>query len=253
MIPLAGITLIIENLLADAHAIFSFLFGILILVYCIGPVRLHEEIEKYIKAKTNGDTEGSLWKLNNILGNDIPDNEPELWLLLAKSILVETCKRILGTLFWFAILGPMGAVLYRTSCLLRDNLETTGIESDSNTESESESETSDAAYRLQYILNWIPARLTALSYALAGSFVHAMDCWRESESLKTDTRRSMRENEEVIVCIGLSSLQLANANKETPDLELTLEDITQTLNLGMRAVIVWVTCLAILTLTGWIS
>ena len=223
----------------------------MVLVYCIGPIRLHEEIDKYINTKNNGDNEGSLWKLNNILGHDIPDNEPELWLLLAKSILVETCKRILGVLFWFVILGPIGAVLYRASSLLRDNFETptTAIESDSN----SESETANAAYRLQYILNWIPARLTALSYALAGSFVHALDCWRESEPIIVDARKSMRENEEVIVCIGLSSLQLANANKETPDLELTLDDITQTLNLGMRAVVIWVTCIAIFTLTGWLG
>lgn len=243
VMPIIFITAMVNYLLNDVHGLLSFLFSLLVLVYCIGPAKLHEEMEKYVIAMENGDTEGALWKLDNIMGSEFPDNEPELFLLLAKSILVETCKRILGVLFWFAVLGPLGAVLYRLSCLLKDNV----------LKEKSASEFANAALRLQHIMNWLPARLTALSYALAGSFVHAVDCWRQSEPHLQDNRKSMGENEEVIACIGLSALQLADANKENSNVKLTLSDITDTLNLGMRSVIVWVTFIAIMTLAGWLG
>lgn len=40
-----------------------------------------------------------------------------------------------------------------------------------------------AAARLDDVMNYLPARLTALSYALAGRFANAISCWRTQASL----------------------------------------------------------------------
>jgi len=77
---------------------------------------------------------------------------------------------IFGVLFWFCVFGGPGALLfrlantldamwgYRTSRFLHFGW---------------------AAARIDDVLNWIPARLTALTYAFLGNWRNAIACWRE--------------------------------------------------------------------------
>ena len=84
--------------------------------------------------------------------------------------LLASHRHVFGTVFWFVALGPAGAVLYRASAVLADAW---GRRADPEY-----GEFGRFAARAFHGLDWLPARITAASFAVAGDFEDAIYCWR---------------------------------------------------------------------------
>ncbi|WP_421864825.1 adenosylcobinamide-phosphate synthase CbiB [Motiliproteus sp.] len=91
-----------------------------------------------------------------------------------ESVLENGNDACFATLFWFLIGGLPLALLHR----LANTLDAMwGYRNDRFTDF------GRAAARFDDLLGWLPARLTAISYALAGRFSQGIDCWRRQAPL----------------------------------------------------------------------
>jgi adenosylcobinamide-phosphate synthase len=84
--------------------------------------------------------------------------------------LIASHRHVFGTLFWFVVLGPAGAVLYHCATAL---VEKWGWRTVPEL-----AEFGRFAERAHHWLDWLPARLTAASFAIVGDFEDAVYCWR---------------------------------------------------------------------------
>ncbi|MDE2359605.1 MAG: CobD/CbiB family protein [Betaproteobacteria bacterium] len=91
----------------------------------------------------------------------------------------DAYRQVFAVLFWFVVLpGPAGAVLYRTAALLAAQWKGVIPGDDASVIARSLEVFGRPARRLLWLLDWLPARLTALSFAAVGDFEDAVDCWR---------------------------------------------------------------------------
>jgi adenosylcobinamide-phosphate synthase len=83
-----------------------------------------------------------------------------------ETTLTRAHYELFAPIFWYVLLGPAGAVLY---CFTRSaNYVWSGQEIPFN----------HVVCGIFYWLDWLPARFTAVSFAVAGDFEDALYCWR---------------------------------------------------------------------------
>jgi adenosylcobinamide-phosphate synthase len=143
-----------------------------LLYLCIGLRSLRDHTIPIYEALRGGDLAQARALTARIVSRDTANaSESDLAKASAESLLENGNDAVFGTLFWFILLGGPGAVLFRLANTLdamwgyrsaRFNL------------------FGRPAARIDDVMNYLPARLTALSYVLlAGAGrAHAWHCWR---------------------------------------------------------------------------
>lgn len=167
--------------------------------------------------------------------------------------LKDSYRHVFGTLFWFLVLpGPVGAVLYRLTVLLAESLQA-GAPLPHEL-----GEFGRPVQRLLYWLDWLPARLTAVTFAIVGDFEDAIYCWR------TQAAAWPSLHEGILLGSGAGALgtllggTLTGPTSEPesrPELGLgdpaDADTMTSAVGLVWRALLMWLALLLLLTLAYW--
>lgn len=150
----------------------SLAVGLGALYIAIGARSLTEHAEAVALALQANDLPLAREQVGRIVSRDTTDlDEDQISRATVESVLENGCDAVFGALFWFALAWTPGVVLYR----LANTLDAMwGYRTPRYLDF------GWAAARLDDALNWVPARLTALSYLLVGAKpALAWRCWRE--------------------------------------------------------------------------
>lgn len=205
----------------------SVAFGVVVLLYCYGPRDLERDVDDFLEALGRNDLEQEREIARHF--SDAGGDEGGLERQVLEGILVEANSRVFAVIVWFLLLGPLGAVLYRSACLLL------AVEDAANRPS------ALWAMRLLGILDWLPVRLLALGYAVMGAFDGAFarlrrDALSVEEPLYERNRLLLRE-------AGTEALQLDRQwERARDDPEIPFR---AALSLATRAVLGWLGLLVV--------
>jgi adenosylcobinamide-phosphate synthase len=200
------------------------------------------------------------WTKQDTTGLDVPD----IARLAVEKALINTHRNVFGVFFWFLMpLGPACAVMYRVAEYL------------ARAWNEPEHMRNEAfgvfAARAFYWIDYIPARLTAVAFAIVGNFEDAIYAWRNFAN---------RWQDEAIGIIlaaggGAMGLRLGETRKVTtmavlvadgpaldsaggepeplPGEEATTRALQSTVGLVWRALLLWMLVLLLLSFAVWLG
>jgi len=235
LVPVLLVALIHYELFR-AGALLGFLFGVIVLVYTLGPKGIFLFVQQAEELNQHQDSSSLRAIATDLINDELPEKESEICQRVKKELLIRNNVAITAVFFWFAVLGPMGAILYRISHRLFS----------ARNEDESH-DFAQASEILFAILNWIPTHLTALSYAITGSFVDALQYWHSHRiENKIQSHLSTEAQDNFLITMGLGSLRLVEKQDEA-----SMPGVIAVIALAKRSVILWLTVLAVLTLAGW--
>jgi len=214
------------------------ILGVIILLLCLGPRDLNDQVDAYVEAGAMKDEERQKRHAQDLLGSEeVPAAPRERTRAVVEAIFSEANERLFAVLFWFAVLGPLGALIYRLGGLLKAPSEDQPLAFMA------------AAARLQALMDWIPARLFALGYGLVGSFDAAFAVL--ARSLPGSWQNMGEENIRLLREAGAESMQLDHVRGDLDDPGELNALVERANGLITRTLVVFLAVLALMTLAGW--
>jgi AmpE protein len=215
------------------------LFGIVALVYAWGPRDLDIDVEAIIDAHDPPARRvaiARLWPDGGAVAADGP--------ALVEAVFRNALHRWFGVLFWFLLLGPVGALMYRL----------TAFSAEGEFARTLPDETREGARGLYAALDWPVAQLMTLSMALVGNFDTVFNAWREARgnqwqldngflgaAARASVKSELAEEAEEYAEEGM-----VQAMRELPELR-------DAMSLVWRILLLWMAVLALFVVAGWVS
>lgn len=143
--------------------LFDLAFGVLVLMYSLGPVNQVANMTSIDVALSAGDEADASRGVRAMVDAE-PPPRAELWpRAVARAAVMRANDRLIAPLFWFLLIGPVGAIVYRVIAVWREDSEASGFR--------------EGARTLHAWSAWLPARILAGAYALVGRFDEVLAAW----------------------------------------------------------------------------
>jgi len=217
--------------------------AVLVLLVSFGPRDLRDEIDDYVAALERGDRVAADKRAKELLESDAAGRGAGLRDAVEDAIFVQANNRIFGVMLWFMLLGPAGAWLFRVTDLMRRRAVFEAVRHGHPVAPQS---FGGALGFVHGLLAWIPARLVAAAYALAGGFEDAVGNWRSAVDGAASGLRD--RSEDLLARVGKGSLQPSLAG--IPPESLDAATARGAWRIVARATWIWLVVIALLVLVG---
>ena len=224
-------------------------WNVVILYFTMGFRQLNESFTEVKVALKNGDVLLARRLLKALSGRVTERDDLSSQQIARVSIeigLIYSHRYLFAIIICFVVLpGPLGPVLYRIADLLNERW---GGRTDA---------LGAFAEKAFEIIDWLPARCTAMSFAIAGNFEDAVYCWRAQAASWTN------QNQGIIlasgagalgVCLG-DSLREPHGEFYRPELgvgeEADMDFMQSTTGLVWRSLVLWLLLLLLLEIASW--
>jgi adenosylcobinamide-phosphate synthase len=159
----AGSTWILLQLFSTLMPLLGWAAAIMISSTCLAARSLHKESGKVATALLDGDLPLARRYLSYIVGRDTDSlDEPEIWRAVVETVAENTSDGVIAPLFWLSIGGPVVAMAYKSVSTLDSMV---------GYKNQRYLQLGWASARMDDLLNYIPARLSALLLIFAAPLV----------------------------------------------------------------------------------
>lgn len=222
---------------------FDFIISIIFLTFALGAKSLMQHARAVSQALKQQDIVLARKKIAMIVSRDTAESdETAITKATIESVLENGSDAIFAAIFWFVLFGAPGVIFYR----LANTLDAMwGYKTERFTYF------GWTAARIDDVLNWLPARLTALSYALAGKTYNALSCWFKQARLWHGI------NPGVVMASGAGALRVSlggiaqyhGQDIKRPLLgsnnEAQIKDIERSITLVYKSIFIWIVVIAV--------
>lgn len=243
--PVLAVALFQLALDAPLLGLAGLVFAIAVLFYCWGPRDLDLDVEAIMQAgdpAARREAAAALWPIGGMVSLDGPS--------LVAAVFVNAKRRWFGVLFWFLLLGPSGAMLYRLTVLAADDAMATQLPAG----------TRAGARWLAGLLDWPVAQLMTLALALVGNFDSVVGAWKDRGG------GSFRLDADFLSAAARASVKSELADEAMDYVEEGVDDsgalvqqmgelpeLRDAMSLAWRVLLVWLAVLALFVLAGFVA
>jgi adenosylcobinamide-phosphate synthase len=263
----ALLVLLLHAGVAAVHPLLGFMVAVAVLYLTMGLRQFSHYFTDIQMALRMGEIDRARRLLEEWRGRSAARlNATEIARLAIEQGIVATHRHVFAPLLWFVVLGPAGAVLYRLSlCVMQCWGATAPPDADKSVVASPFARFAQQAFQ---VLDWLPARLTAATFAIVGDFEDAIYCWRTQASQWAQAVPA-KQGADMASGILLSSAAGALGVRlglplpdETgfdarPELGLgddaDVEHLQSAVGLVWRALVLCLLLLALLTVASWVG
>ena len=240
------ILLVVVYLGSILSAPFDLLFDVVIVALAIGHNSLREHSINVAKPLLKGDLDAARKAVAMIVSRDTAElSQNQISKATIESVLENGSDAIFAAIFWYLVAGLPGVVIYR----LVNTLDAMW-----GYKTQRYLYFGWFAARFDDVINFFPARLTALAYALAGHYKSATECWR------TQARQWYSINAGPVMAAGAGALQTKLGGdsvyhgelKSRPELgcgsDAKVDDINRALDLVLKSIWIWLAAILVIDL-----
>ncbi len=146
-----------------------FVLELLVLMYSLGRGEFRAQLSAYLACWQRGDSQAAFEEASRVFQFDAQESlssAGELHAQVRRGILYMAFERWFAVVFWFYFLGPWAALFYRILHLMLIH-------------HASDQERALIREWLRWI-EWLPARILGLAFAITGNFAACIGVWRDS-------------------------------------------------------------------------